>query len=354
MRALFTIPLLLSVLPASAGNLILLEERIDGDEFSSEYAIEGLDSLRVHVRTIWSVTSWQIYRQHSSGGWDMLFNIYPIMVDEEGTYWWGHVRSVQDLLFEEKDGEVFLKASYDHDQQEFFGEDCSTTWWYYRRPPVILFTGAPGADSNMAQPEYDYRWMSLDEIGEEGSPWFHYVLTIPFGEFSLNLDRMLSAPVLDRDSIAELDTLTFQTGSDLSGGMQGISSSRNLTIVRWAPVEVTLFERETIGFFFAKYGSCEYSPCDSMPTATTGWIELKEMDGKFEQIIPDGESHHSPELSPEAWEAAEAYAASYTARWGIEMGIEEGLLNRDYLIRITAADGTTREKMLIFLRRPGG
>jgi len=182
-------------------------------------------------------------------------------------------------------------------------------------------------------------------------PRFTESLVIPFGGFDLLLEQVFRAPTLDRDSIAELDTLTFALTSDLVGDFMGTAAPSRLTLKISEPVEVEIYEKITVGFFLSYWATCSYFPDYRLPTADTGWILLADTGDGFERVIPDGTVFHKPVMTPQDWAEAREVAEAHEPE---SLVVSEDVLQTDYLLRITAPDGTTREVVIEFLNRPSG
>ena len=176
-------------------------------------------------------------------------------------------------------------------------------------------------------------------------------LVIPLDGFDLILHQVERPTVLDADSIAPLDTLTLMLTSDLVGDMVGVAAPDRFSVVLHEPVEVTLHERITVGFFLSEWATCSYFPAYDMPTEDTGWIELGDSGDGFRRIIPQGEVFRKPDMPPEAWEEINSFAEGYEAS---SLLVSEDILQWDYMVESTSPEGDVRVRIIEFLNRPSG
>jgi hypothetical protein len=329
---------------ADPGDLTVLEERTEGDRHYVEWSIEGMDSLRIACGLADAEPGWFFLRQHHSGAWDPLFSFLPVMVDAAGINWLGQPRMAGSLALTEGDGGYLLDVSFDHGITNWYGSYIRVTGQW--EVPAVRFTGAPEHYSAMSTSPLEWEPMTPGEVREALGPAWADSLLIPFDGLEIHWGGMLGSPVLDRDSVAALDTLSLELSVN---AVVGTVSDTKFRVVPAGSSQFRVFERFRWNIFYNEYGCGACWLESRLPGVYSEWLQLERRDDTYTTMDVYQREPYTPVLPEEDLSMAEAWAATQP----IEYVVFEGPSVVEFLFRGGAPGGETVEKYLIFFIEPG-
>lgn len=181
----------------------------------------------------------------------------------------------------------------------------------------------------------------VSEPAEEAEP-FPHALFIPLGSLVLRIDGMYGAPKLNRDSVAQLDTLRFELSM---GAMDGNISDVKLVVDSGAIDAVSIEERYCSTLMFNEDGSGGVWTIDSIPEHCTDWIKLeRSSDSTFTTLS----TSESSDAYPHSTAADSAIAKSFVSGREWPTAFFESCSRAAF--RVTVDSET---KMLLFDIHPG-
>jgi hypothetical protein len=157
---------------------------------------------------------------------------------------------------------------------------------------------------------------------------------------------MLGAPVLDRDSVAALDTLRLELSAI---GIYGNISDTKFVVETTGSSQFRVFERFRWNVFYNEYGCGACWPESRLPGVFSGWLQLERRDNTYTTMDVYQREPYTPVLPEEDLAMAEAWAAAQP----FEYVVFEGPSVVEFLFRGGAPGGETVEKYLIFDIVPG-
>lgn len=125
-----------------------------------EWYFESDPSLRYIGTGYEDGIDYSLERVGKDGKLKLLLKVNPIVKDENNKFWWGYPWSTKDIPVQEKDGKVYLYASFEHCIER--DGNISVPEWQATMPALLL-TGEYGK-WNLAQEQYDYQLYSLREL----------------------------------------------------------------------------------------------------------------------------------------------------------------------------------------------
>jgi hypothetical protein len=329
---------------ASTRHLELVDETIEGGSHYYEWAVEGTDLIRFCVRGAEDGNDWSVLLPDDDGGFRRAFDFMPLLIDEDGSWFFPEIEDVGGVLLSEEDGQLVLEASFMHDLDPTLGSHDHPEW--QTNFPLILLAGeADGPREKTGW--FWYQRAPLEEVARRATLMYRDVLVVPFGEFTVYFDQMLGAPVLGVDSVSGLDTLEF----DLSyGNIYGDISDEVLMVSIWEPMsKFSVSERFSNAIFFGQDGSGAFWSVDSIPDVFSAWIELEEVEAGFVTLDLYSEEFYTPRLPERFYDRAR----NLVGQLGVPAGFVVSTQEVEFEILAATAAGEVLKKTLLFHCRPG-
>lgn len=127
-----------------------------------EWKLKRDESIRFVISGYEDGADCRFYKINDDGQYSIILDVSPIIVDSSDKHWWGYAWDIKDIPIEYKDGRVFVRATFEHDQIRD-GSFNPPKWQH--RFPVVKFRGEK-TRWNFEQPKYNYKLVPLDTLSE--------------------------------------------------------------------------------------------------------------------------------------------------------------------------------------------
>lgn len=128
-----------------------------------EWQIPSLPNIRYIASGYEDGIDYAFYLRNDDGTDELLLHVNPIVVDENGMYWWGYPWITTGIVLEESGDSIEIRASFNH---TIVREGVHSVPDWQKRLPVVLFEGKTG---KIPQPDLEYESFSLAELKRDAS-----------------------------------------------------------------------------------------------------------------------------------------------------------------------------------------
>lgn len=123
-----------------------------------EWRIPSLPNVRYVASGYDDGIDYAFYLVNDDGSFELLFHVNPIVVDENGHFWWGYPWITTGIVLEKNGDQIEIRASFDH---MIVREGVHSVPDWQKRLPAVLFEGKTG---KVPQPDHKYTSFSLAEL----------------------------------------------------------------------------------------------------------------------------------------------------------------------------------------------
>ena len=113
--------------------------------------------------------NYSLYRVTSTGEYELILRVNPIVVDEHGDHWWGYPWVTRDIAIANGYDDLRFMAAFTHEIKRD-GEISIPEW--QKLMPALLLRGEKGK-WNVEQPRYEFVPVTIEELAAPGSLIFH-------------------------------------------------------------------------------------------------------------------------------------------------------------------------------------
>jgi hypothetical protein len=171
-------------------------------------------------------------------------------------------------------------------------------------------------------------------------------LMIPFPDFEVHWDQIIDAPVLDRDSVAAMDTLWFELSAI---GLHGNISSTTFEVDPVSDLRIHVWERFRWNIFYNEYGCGACWREQGVPGAWSEWLQLERRGNIYTTLDVYQEEPYTPVIPEEDYAMANAWAERQSTYYVVF----DGPNVVEFRIVGESSGGTSVEKYVMFLIEPG-